>query len=49
MLTSPTLITTIDAALEIAQKIGNILADESLTYSEKNNLIDEVLNETTKL
>lgn len=44
MITSPTLITTIDAALETAQIIGNILADETLTYAEKYELIDAVLN-----
>ena len=43
MITSPTLITTLDAALETAQIIRNILADEKLTYSEKYQLIDDIL------
>lgn len=44
MINSPTLISTIDAALETAQIIRNILADEELTYAEKYELIDAVLS-----
>ena len=43
MINSPTLINTIQMALETTQIINNILADETLTYKERYELIDEVL------
>ena len=42
-ITSPTLITTIEAALETAQIVNNILRDETLSYKEKYDLIDDIL------
>ena len=43
MIDSPTLINTIQMALETTQIINNILTDETLTYKERYELIDEVL------
>ena len=42
-ISSPTLIITIEAALETAQIVNNILRDETLSYKEKYDLIDDIL------
>ncbi|MCR4307303.1 MAG: hypothetical protein NUV80_01980 [Candidatus Berkelbacteria bacterium] len=45
-ITSPTLINTIEMALETSEIIINILADRKLTYKEKYDLIDDILAST---